>query len=244
MSGIEPLVDGGRFVGDWPVPSGPQARDLRPIASVGQEGPNGTAPAGRPTLEMAGEERQAHAMLIKPSATTASPPPAATCGVVAIRRITAGDVGGLERFYAELGPDSRRTRFFCATRGLAHPQAVLFCTPDHDHDEGFVAVVRDDGGEHVVGHLCIDVAGREAAELALAVADAFQGQGIGTRLTAAGIAWARASGIRYLTATFLVGNIAIQRLLAGLGFAMRTRFPDAGISETVIDLLTPSVEAA
>ena len=98
--------------------------------------------------------------------------------------------------------------------------------------------------EHIVGHLCIQPAGRDVAELALAVADAFQGQGIGTRLTAAGIAWARGSGIRYLTATFLVGNIAIQRLLSGLGLAMRTRLPDAGISEAVIDLLTPSVEAA
>jgi acetyltransferase len=171
--------------------------------------------------------------------------PVAPPDAVFIRRIRTSDVADLERFYRELPLDSLESRFLGATRGLSHLQATSFCTPDHGHDEGFVAVAEGpDGREAIVAHLCMEPVCEATAEIAVAVADVYQRRGIGRRLVAAGVRWARHVGIRHLTATMYVGNVPIQRLLASLGLPMRTRNPGAGVCEVVIDLEPGATEAA
>jgi GNAT superfamily N-acetyltransferase len=114
----------------------------------------------------------------------------------------------------------------------------MFCTNDHDHREGFVAVARSgsDRDEWIVGHLCLEPNGAGAAEVAIAVADEFQHHGIGRRLLKAGAAWARREHVTRLTATMLAGNAPIHRLLAGLGLPTRVTNAGAGLSEVTIDL--------
>ena len=65
-------------------------------------------------------------------------------GPVTIRAIRPSDSTALRAFYARLSDESRRTRFFGLTSGIGESQATRFCTPDHDHREGFVAVVPDE----------------------------------------------------------------------------------------------------
>ena len=60
---------------------------------------------------------------------------------VGIRPIAPADVPGLERFYGELSAEDRRTRFLHVGGRLSEAQAVSFCTTDHAHRDGFVAVV-------------------------------------------------------------------------------------------------------
>lgn len=127
---------------------------------------------------------------------------------VRVRAIAPSDALELERFYAALSPDSRRTRFLSVGSALSHAQSTTFCTTDHDHREGFVAVV-DDGPaslERIVGHLCVEPDGAESAEVAIAVADEFQQRGIGRRLMNAGAAWARRERIARFTATMYASN--------------------------------------
>lgn len=160
-------------------------------------------------------------------------------GDVRVRRIRPTDAHAIESFYAALSAESRRTRFFAVGAGLSHKQSVSFCTPDHDHREGFVAVASaaTPGSERIVGHLCLEPAGPGVAEIAIAVEDGSQHHGIGRRLMEAGIEWARAEGFARLIATTFAGNAPIHRLLAGLGLPAHAQpGPDSGTEDIVIDL--------
>lgn len=154
-----------------------------------------------------------------------------------IRPIGPADVPALERFYAELTAEDRRTRFLHVGARLSAAQAVSFCTPDHAHADGFVAVVTEAPGlERIVGHLCMEPDGVATAEVAVAVACEFQGYGVGRRLLAAGMDWAKHEGVTRLTATMYVDNAPIQRLLRGLHRPTLERSLGGGVSEVVIDI--------
>jgi len=101
-----------------------------------------------------------------------------------------------------------------------------------------VAVLDDGpkGRDRIVGHLCLEPDGNDAAEVAIAVADAFQDRGVGRRLLAAGMDWARREHIVRLTATMFASNAPIHRLLDGLGLPTRERSVEAGVAEITIDL--------
>lgn len=166
-------------------------------------------------------------------------------GEVRVRRIRTTDAPAIEHFYAALSAESRRTRFFAVGAGVSHRQSVSFCTPDHDHREGFVAVVSQtaQGPERMVGHLCLEPAGPGVAEIAIAVEDGSQHRGIGRRLMMAGIEWARAEGYARFTATTLASNAPIHRLLAGLGLPAHAQpGPDSGTEDIVVDLRAQTVE--
>lgn len=157
--------------------------------------------------------------------------------VIRIRRITPHDHDGLQTFYAGLSDESRRTRFLGPTNGIGTNQSTYFCTPDHAHREGFVAVTGPAARpERIVGHVCIEPDGPTTAEVAVAVADELQNHGIGRKLVDAAVDWARRDGFRTLTATMLAGNPAIQRLLTGLGLPNVAVPLGAGVIEVRIDL--------
>jgi acetyltransferase len=156
---------------------------------------------------------------------------------IRIRRITPADHHGLRAFYAGLSDESRRTRFLGVTNGIGDRQCTYFCCPDHAHREGFVAVSGPSGpSERIVGHVCIEPDSPTDAEVAIAVADEFQGRGIGRRLVKAAVAWARRDGFHALTATMLADNPAIQRLLTSLDLPTSAVPVGAGIIEIRIDL--------
>jgi RimJ/RimL family protein N-acetyltransferase len=165
---------------------------------------------------------------------------------VRIRRVRSGDSEALRRFYADLSPDSRQLRFLGAVAGLSDPQATKFCTPDHHHREGFVAIGPAEPGvpDRIIGHLCLEPDGEATAEVAIAIADAWQHRGLGSRLLKAGIRWARASGITCLRASMYAANPGIHRLLLGLGMPSSERFLAPGIAEMTIDLAGDSLLAA
>lgn len=161
-----------------------------------------------------------------------------------IRRIDPADPAEIERFYAALSDESRRTRFFAVGAGLSHQQSVSFCTPDHDHREGFVAVVPEGAGaERIVGHLCLEPASAHVAEVAIAVADGYQHLGIGRRLMEVGVGWARSEGFTFLTATTYMGNAPIHRLLTGLGLPTHTTDAGSGTEDITIGLIAPIAPA-
>ncbi len=161
---------------------------------------------------------------------------------ISIRPIRASDTGELERFYAELSEESRHLRFFATTRGLTRRQSTAFCMTDHAHREGFVAVAGEGTPtRRVVGHLCLEPADDAAsAEVAIAVSDTLQGRGIGRRLMAAGVAWARACRISALTASMLTTNTAIHRLLGGLGLPTTLRSIEPDVAEVTVHLAMPA----
>jgi acetyltransferase len=155
---------------------------------------------------------------------------------VTVRPIRASDAAALERFYAELSVDSRTSRFLGAAPSLGCGRAAAFCTADHEHREGFVAVAGGATDERIVGHVCIEPDAVDCAEVAIAVADAYQGQGIGHRLLAAAVEWARHAGLDRLDATAFVTNTGIIRLMEGLGLPVHVDWDGGSICALVIDL--------
>ncbi len=163
---------------------------------------------------------------------------------VEIRRIRPADVAALERFYDGLSPDSRRLRFLTLGAAVSDAASRRFCTPDHHHREGFVAVDAATPGRPVVGHLCLEPDGAGRAEVAIAVADAWQHRHVGRRLMEAGIAWARHEGIAHLTATMLAENTGIVHLLEGLGCRSHLASEPDDLASLVISLDIPGAAAA
>jgi acetyltransferase len=164
---------------------------------------------------------------------------------VVIRPIRPADGEALERFYGSLSAESRWARFFGATAGISPSQSSFFCSPDHHHREGFIAELPAGatGRPQVVGHLCLEPDGRRSAEVAIAVADGFQGRGIGRRLMRAGLGWAGREGIETLTATMLEGNVGIRRLLTGMGLPATFHAQGSNVLALTIYLRRRSVAA-
>ncbi|MEX1073124.1 MAG: GNAT family N-acetyltransferase, partial [Chloroflexota bacterium] len=128
---------------------------------------------------------------------------------IRVRRVSPGDVGELERFYADLSAESRVSRFYGACRGISHEEAERYAAADHRRRDGFVATA--DG--RIIGHLVLEPLGTGIEELAVAVDDRVQHHGIGTLLLAAAVASARLRGIRRLVAWVRAENSAMRRLL-------------------------------
>lgn len=158
-----------------------------------------------------------------------------------IRPIEDADRDALTAFYAALSPDSLEARFHGGAAGIGGAAARYLCGPDHDHREGIVAEVVDaDGMPIIVGHVCIEPTRAGEAEMAIAVADAWQRHGIGRRLLAEAIVWARAHGYVRLVASVRLGNCAILRLIRSTDRKVTFGDCDGGVIDATIDLHRPS----
>jgi GNAT superfamily N-acetyltransferase len=154
-----------------------------------------------------------------------------------IRAICPGDRDGLVRFYAGLSPESRASRFHGAAGEFGAPAAAYFCGPDHRHREGLVAeTIGESASPEIIGHLCLEPTGTGAAEMAIAVADAWQQHGVGRALLTGAGGWARAHRIRTLTASMLWGNAAILALVRSMGWPVVLGSGDIGTVEARVEL--------
>jgi GNAT superfamily N-acetyltransferase len=152
---------------------------------------------------------------------------------ISIRAIEPADAAPLRAFYGVLSAESRRRRFLGGSSGITVQQAEKFAG-----ELGVVAVLHEQGPDDgaVVGHACLPLIEPTVAEAAFAIADAYQGAGVGRALLAAAIRAARASGIRRLTASMFVGNAAIHRLLLGTGLPYRQIAGSCGVDGIEIEL--------
>jgi acetyltransferase len=165
--------------------------------------------------------------------TTVSPMP-----TVEIRPIRPSDGDELQRFYADLSPESRHARFHGCSRGIGEGLAGFFCGPDHEHREGFAAVIHEphDGSPRIVGHLCLEPTETQDLEMAVAVADAWQRQGIARELLATAIDWSRRHGAPRLRASMLTSNPGIDALLRSTGLPIARSVAGAGVIEASLEL--------
>jgi len=125
---------------------------------------------------------------------------------VHIRAVWADDEQRLEAFFRSLSPTSRRLRFFTLGGDLA---AAAHQETQVDNELGLVAITGSD--DTIVGHAFCAVLGGGRAEVALAVADQYQGRGLGMILLDRLAELAAARGIRVFEAEVLPEN---DRMLA------------------------------
>src|SRR5580765_1899718 len=156
---------------------------------------------------------------------------------VRVRPIRFDDRAELARFYARLSAESRYARFHAVSNGVGAKAIDLFCGPDHEHREGFVAEAIDgeQGGHVIVGHLCLEP-GESGFEMAIAVADDWQRRGVGRSLLRAAVDWAVVHEIARLEASMLSTNSALLGLVRSLDCPIRLSTPSAGIAGVTIDI--------
>ena len=159
---------------------------------------------------------------------------------LAVRPIEPGDKEGLERGFEKLSEDSRYKRFLSPTPRLSDAQLRYLTEVDHHDHEALVAIAGDGDGPGVARFVRL-ADDPDAAEVAVAVRDDWQGRGVGTGLLRALVERAREEGIERFTATALASNHEVIDLLDEIGPADVTPAAD-GTVEMRIDLVPDSAD--
>ena len=142
---------------------------------------------------------------------------------VLIRPIRAEDEPLIVEFHSTLSEQTVYRRYFLSLNlesRTRHERLTRICFIDYDREMALVAEVHAPGQRPAivgVGRL-VKTLGESQAELAVVISDAFQGRGIGSRLTEHLIDFARDEGLATLSATVLSDNFPMRKLLESNGF--------------------------
>lgn len=155
---------------------------------------------------------------------------------VTIRPIRAADLALEFEFASALSFRTRYQRLMSA-RTLTIEELRRFTEIDPERELALIATVRAEGRERQVGVVrYVREASPERAEIAIVLADDWQGRGLGTRLLLGLIAAASDAGVRCLTGTALSTNEAVLALGRKLGFRLAADARTATVTNLTLDL--------
>lgn len=154
-----------------------------------------------------------------------------------VRPIRPDDAQRDQDFVSGLSVESRYKRMMGAVRELAPSVLERFVNVDYKRDMAFAALVGSGASEQIIGvaRYAADPQG-PGCEFAVAVADAWQGRGVGAQLTKMLMDYARLQGIRRLHGDVLVSNREMIELAHWLGMSTRRSEEDATVLQAVRDL--------
>jgi nucleotide-binding universal stress UspA family protein/RimJ/RimL family protein N-acetyltransferase len=153
---------------------------------------------------------------------------------VRLRPIAPEDKPVLAASFDRLSEESRYRRFFMSKKKLSAAELDYLVDVDHTNHEAIVAVEAASGEGLGVARFVRSTDDPESAEVAVTVADDWQGRGVGRALLERLTYRARREGIRRFSAVVLADNQASVALLEGVGETRRTFAP--GEVELVIEL--------
>ncbi|AVO33861.1 bifunctional acetate--CoA ligase family protein/GNAT family N-acetyltransferase [Ottowia oryzae] len=149
-------------------------------------------------------------------------------GEYVVRPIHPDDAQMLQEFTKSLSPESRYFRFVSNMAELPASMLSRFTLIDYDREMALCAVaesevVGDDGHKHkkhrIVGvSRYITNPDQTSCEFSLVVADAYAGQGLGTRLMLSIMDVAREKGLQEIIGLVLTHNNGMLKLMRSLGF--------------------------
>lgn len=151
---------------------------------------------------------------------------------VLIRPIRRDDVARNSAFLDGLSAPSKHFLFLAGVARLSDIALERLCDPDYAHEMAYVAVTVGDKVERQVG-VCRYAGGdsAEGAEISVAVADDWQHCGLGKRLLAHLIDYARAHGLGRLYSMDSLANQRMRKLARDMGF--RERQDPGDISQVI-----------
>ncbi|MGW2090739.1 bifunctional acetate--CoA ligase family protein/GNAT family N-acetyltransferase [Promicromonospora sukumoe] len=161
-----------------------------------------------------------------------------------VRPIRPEDADALQRFQMAQSERSTYLRFFAALQRIPERLLTQLVTVDHVRRVALVAVrpgTDDDGAsrEDIVGVTRYDVTddepGRRTAEVAFNIADALQGQGLGSVLLEHIAAAARERGVHRFIAEVLPQNRAMLGVFREAGYDVEQHLDD-GVVTVSVDL--------
>ncbi|MCC7104982.1 MAG: GNAT family N-acetyltransferase, partial [Chloroflexi bacterium] len=140
---------------------------------------------------------------------------------VHVRPIRPEDEPRLRELLESLSVDARALRFFSAGVDLA---AVAHRDANVDYDQRFGLVATTGADPRIVGHAIYSREDTDRAEVAITIADDFQGRGLGTLLLGQMAEQAHSSGIKQFVAHARAANYKMLNVFRDSGFpvAMHT----------------------
>ena len=154
------------------------------------------------------------------------------------------DDGELEEaFVRGLSLESRYQRMLSGGTKVTPEWIDSMTHIDYHRHMAFAVTTEGDGVEQFVGvgRYVIDAATLDA-DVALVLADAWQGQGLGRRLLATLLEHAQTAGVREAVGVVLATNKAMLRLARSMGFAVTAEPGDATVMRIRRDLRTMNTQ--
>jgi GNAT superfamily N-acetyltransferase len=135
-----------------------------------------------------------------------------------VREIEPADAAELQHAFGQLTARSRYQRFLTGTPSLSNADARTLTTVDQRNHVALVAMPADLPDAMVgVARFIRDRQAPLEADLAITVADEWQGMGVGTGLLHLLIGRARRAGIRRFTVDVLEDNVVVRALVTSAG---------------------------
>ena len=214
----------------------PQLRemDINPII-VDEEG--AIAVDARIVIEHAGPQTQAyhHLAILPYPAGLEREWPMKGGDLYTIRPIQPDDAQMLQDLVRGLKPESRYFRFVSSMQELPARMLARYTLIDYDREMALTAIhrtrtVHEDGTftetEQIIGvSRYITNPDQTTCEFSLVVADAYGGQGLGSRLMLSIMDVARSKGLAEIEGLVLANNDGMLRLMRSLGFQIKA-FPE------------------
>ena len=138
-----------------------------------------------------------------------------------IRSLRPDDRAGLLAAVGRIGAQSLQRRFFGPKQSFTEDEIAYFVDVDFVDHVALVAVVIEAGKPVIVGGGRYVVVEPGRAEVAFAIVDQYQGQGIGAALMRHLVLLARSAGLREFVAEVLVGNTAMLKVFEKSGLRIR-----------------------
>lgn len=110
-------------------------------------------------------------------------------------------------------------RFFRKVSDMTHDQLTRYCHVDYDREMSFVAIIRDNGRDRIIGEVRMSkLPDQESAEMAVIVGDLWQGKGVGKVLCLHCLKVAKEIGIRKMWMEILQVNARMLSRAEKMGF--------------------------
>jgi GNAT superfamily N-acetyltransferase len=154
------------------------------------------------------------------------------CSIVEVRPLGRAEAGdAVDTVFAGLGPQSRYLRFHSPVPRL--PPAVRARLVDVDGCRHAAVVARTCGEPIGIARVIGDGTPGSGADLAVAVVDAWQRRGVGTRLLTAVGGLAERLGYAELRGAVLPENVAMQELARKVAPGLRAHYDGEVVQLTV-----------
>jgi RimJ/RimL family protein N-acetyltransferase len=142
---------------------------------------------------------------------------------IEIRALKSADRDELLNAVGRMSDQSIYRRFFSPKQTFTDQEVAYYVNVDFVNHVALVAVLQEDGRSAIVGGTRYIVSEPGRAEVAFAVDDAHQGQGIGALLMKHLAVMARRAGLKELFAEVLPGNAAMLKVFekSGLGVSKK-----------------------
>jgi RimJ/RimL family protein N-acetyltransferase len=141
-----------------------------------------------------------------------------------VRTLANGEAAAVREVFDGMSERSRYARFGGAKPILSRRELDRLTAIDHDDHEVLVALDPETGRAVAEAHLVRDKTNRGVGEVAFAVADAWQGRCLGSRLAELLASRARELGIHRLRAHMLSDNSRSRALMRRMGRVAAHRY--------------------